>query len=201
MAGGASFGHGGRGNFHRVFEPDISPLQGECAVSAQVLRDTPQDVPLQFSCQEAGLRVNVPEKVLQGRTTEWSATVDSAWPLLVYITDCCTSRHTPVLWTHTTHSSHSEFQSLLKTANEHSLECSSARKQPGSPEGEPGPPDRAASSPVSLGSVHPITPPRQLGGGGGHASERSTGLGSTGYPSVQPTPVHPLGQCGGGEDA
>ena len=41
VAGGASFGQGSRGNFHRVFEPDISPLQGECAVLAQVLRDTP----------------------------------------------------------------------------------------------------------------------------------------------------------------
>ena len=85
MAGGASFGHGGRGNFHRVFEHDISPLQGECAVLAQVLRDTPQDVPLNFSCQDSELRVNVPEKVLQGRTLAWSARVDSAWPLLVYV--------------------------------------------------------------------------------------------------------------------
>ena len=134
VAGGASFGHGGRGNFHRVFEPDISPLQGECAVLARVLRDTPQDV----SCQDSGLRVNVPEKVVQGRTSEWSARVDSAWPLLVYIRDCCTSRETPVAWTHTTHSSHSELQSLLKSASEHSLECGSAGEPPESPEGAPG---------------------------------------------------------------
>ena len=73
VPGGASFGHGGRGNFHRVFEPDMSPLQGECAVLAQALRDTPQDVALQFSCQVSGLRVSVPEKVLQGWTSEWSA--------------------------------------------------------------------------------------------------------------------------------
>ena len=50
MYGGFTFPRGTcggrrRGNFHRVFEPDISPLQGECAVLAQVLRDTPQDVP------------------------------------------------------------------------------------------------------------------------------------------------------------
>ena len=73
MAGGASFGQGGRGNFHRVFDPGVSPLQGECTVVAQVLRDTPQDVPLHFSCQGAGLRLHVPEKVLQGRATKWSA--------------------------------------------------------------------------------------------------------------------------------
>ena len=152
VAGGASFGHGGRGNFHRVFEPDIPPLQGECAVLAQVPRDTPQDVPHQFSCQGSGLPVNVPEKVLQGWTSEWSARVDSAWPLLVHITDCCTSRDTPVLWTHPTHSSHSEIQSLLKSASEHSLECSSAGQRLGSPEGALGPPNGAAGSPVSLGS-------------------------------------------------
>ena len=91
MAGGASFGQGGRGNFHRVFEHGSSPFQGECAVLAQAFTDTPQDVLLQFSCHESGLRVNVPEKVLQGRTTEWSARVDSAWPILAYITICCTS--------------------------------------------------------------------------------------------------------------
>ena len=62
MAGGASFGHGGRGIFHTVFEHDISPLQGECAVLAHLLRDTPQDVPVQLSCHDLDLRVNLPEK-------------------------------------------------------------------------------------------------------------------------------------------
>ena len=37
MVGGASFGYAGRGNFHKVFEYNIS----ECAQLAQVLRDTP----------------------------------------------------------------------------------------------------------------------------------------------------------------
>ena len=60
--GRRSFGHGGRGNFHKVFEYDISALQSESAVLAQVLRDTPQDVPLDFSYQTAELRVNVPKK-------------------------------------------------------------------------------------------------------------------------------------------
>ena len=44
------FAHGGRGYFHRVFEHHISPLHGQCAVLAKGLKDTPQDVPLNFSC-------------------------------------------------------------------------------------------------------------------------------------------------------
>ena len=42
VAGGASFGHGGRGNFHKVFEHDISPLQGECAVLVHTEGCTPE---------------------------------------------------------------------------------------------------------------------------------------------------------------
>ena len=151
VVGGTSFGHGSRGNFHKVFEYDISALQSECAVLAQVLRDTLQDVPLDFSFQTSELRVNVPEKVLQVRTSAWSASVDGAWPLLVYITDCYTSRDAPVSWTHTAHSFHSGLQSLLRSASEHLLECRLAGGQLGSPEGEPGSPERAAGSPVSLG--------------------------------------------------
>ena len=141
--------------------------------------------------------MNVPEKVLQGRTTEWSATVDSAWPLLVYITDCCTSKDTPVLWTHTTHSSHSELQSLLKTASDHSLECSSAREQPGSPEGEPGPPDGAASSPVSLGSdpdgPSDYSPPAV--GEGGTPQREAPAWEAPDNPVFSPLPYTPLGSA------
>ena len=167
VVGGASFGNGGRGHFQKVFEHDISALQSECAVLAQVLRDTPQDVPLDFSCQTAELRVNVPEKVLQGRTSAWSASVDSAWPLLVSITDCCTSRDTPVSWTHTAHSFLSELQTILRSAGEHSLQCRPAGGQLGSPEGAPGSPERAADSPDSLGRDSDSSSeyfPRQLGG-------------------------------------
>ena len=60
VAGGASFGHGGRANFHKVFEHGISSLQVECAVPPQVLIDTPEDVPLDISCQNLELRVYVP---------------------------------------------------------------------------------------------------------------------------------------------
>ena len=45
------------------------------------------------------------------------------------------------------------------------------------------------------------TPPRQSGGGGGGSTEGGAHTGNTGYTSVQPTPVHTLGQCGGGKDA
>ena len=131
--------------------------------------------------------------------------MDSAWPLLVYIMDCCTSRDTPVLWTHTTHSSHSDFQSLLKLASEHSRKFGSAGEQPGSPEGVQDSPDGAACSPVSLGrdtdGSSEYSPPGNWGGGGGHTAERGASLGSAGYATVQSTPVHPLGQCGGGKDA
>ena len=114
VVGGASFGHGSRGNFHKVFECDIFALQSKCAVLAQVLRDTPQDVPLDFSCETSELRLNVPEKVLQGWVSAWSASVDNAWPLLVYITDCCTSGDTPVSWTHTAHLFHSKLQTKIR---------------------------------------------------------------------------------------
>ena len=102
LVGGASFGHRERGNFHKVFEYDISAFQSECAVLAQVVRDTPHDVPLEFSCQTSELRVNVPEKVLQGRTSAWSASVNRAWPLLVCITLLYLQGYAGVVDTHGT---------------------------------------------------------------------------------------------------
>ena len=148
--------------------------------------------------------MNVPEKVLQGRTSAWSASVDSVWPLLVYIIDCCT-RDTPVSWTHTAHLFHSELQTLLRSASEHSLKCHPAGGQLWSREGAPGSPERAAGLPVSLGrdtaSSSEYPPPPGNGGGGGHSTEGGAHTGNTGYTSVQPTPVHALGQCGGGKDA
>ena len=181
-----------------MFGHDITPLQGECAVLAQVLRDTPQDVPLQFSCQDSGLRVSLPEKVLQGRASAWSMRVDSAWPLLVYITDYCTSRDTPVLWTHTTHLSHPELKTLLQSASECMLECGSPGEQPGSPEGAPGSPDGAAGSPVSLGrdtnGSSEYSPPA-TGGGAGTPQRESQVWEAPSTPVFSPLPYTPLGSA------
>ena len=70
------------------------------------------------------------------------------------------------------HSFHSELQTLLRSASEHSLVCRPARGQLASPKGAPGSLERAAGSPDSLGrdtaslSKYPPPPPGNLGGGG-----------------------------------
>ena len=49
-----------------MFEHDISVLQGEFVVLAHVLKDTPHDVPLQFSLSAFGLKDKCPRKSVTG---------------------------------------------------------------------------------------------------------------------------------------
>ena len=80
--GGAGFGHSRQGDFHRIFTDDVSTLQGECAVLMQLLRDTPQGVPLRLSCPTSYLQVDMLDRVRQGHTRAWFQQVHEAWPLL-----------------------------------------------------------------------------------------------------------------------
>ena len=85
--GGANFGHSRRADFHRIFTDDVSTLQGECAVLVQILRGTPQDVPLRLSCHALYLQVNIPDWVMQGHTAPWFQQVHEAWLLLQHIAE------------------------------------------------------------------------------------------------------------------
>ena len=153
-------------------------------------------VPLQFSCQGVGLRVNVTERVLQGRATEWSATVDSAWPLLVYITDCCNSG-THRCYGHTQHTlietfSHCYRRQVSKRARIAYRGSSQGRQRESHARRAGRQPRQSAWKATQV--AHPSAPPRQLGGG--TPQREAPALEAPETPVFSPLPYTPLGSAG-----